>query len=191
MKLDIEGCEALAIRGARALLISGRVSILHMEYSPSNIMATSRVAGADMLRELDALGFDAFLSDCSHNIDPGVVQELFLKIAPCHNDQPEALARALVNGVPSTEIPQHIPVDLYELLPLSLGSCTVFLYCGDRAVNRYDRYSSILQGAQCISGGGGCMTNMMFRLADSGTRPNPPPLHQTQPLSCCISPAYV
>ena len=27
MKLDIEGCEALAISGARALLISGRVSI--------------------------------------------------------------------------------------------------------------------------------------------------------------------
>jgi hypothetical protein len=119
MKLDIEGCEALAIRGARALLSSGRVSIIHMEYSPSNIMGTSRVAGADMLRELDAMGFDAFLSDCSHNIDPGVVHELFREIAPCHNNQPEALARALVNGVPSAEIPQLIPVDLYGTrLPL-------------------------------------------------------------------------
>jgi hypothetical protein len=135
MKLDIEGCEALAIKGARTLLTSGRVSILHMEFSPSNIRSTSGVAGADMLRELHDMGFDAFLSDCHHSIDHSVVLELSRVIGPC--DQPVVLAHSLVTGVPSSEINQHIPPTLYDLYTKILEDNSRPIHC--------------------------CMTNMFFR----------------------------
>ena len=139
MKLDIEGCEPLAVRGARKLLSSGKVSILHMEYSASNMASVSGISGAVMLRELHDMGYDAFLADCKHNFDdPSTRQELSEAIAACDPDPSQALAHALVTGVGSSDIVQHIPPSLY------------------------DEYTRILlrgTHSKC------CITNMFFRLA--------------------------
>jgi hypothetical protein len=139
MKLDIEGCEPLAIRGARKLLSSGKVSILHMEYCPSSMAIVSGIAGAAMLRELHEMGYDAFLADCKHNFDDlSTRQELSEAIAACDPDPSQAVAHALVTGVSSSDIVQHIPPSLYDEYTEILLSGTRSYHC--------------------------CMTNMFFRL---------------------------
>ena len=152
MKLDIEGCEPLAIRGARKLLSSGKVSILHMEYSASNMASVSGISGAVMLRELHEMGYDAFLADCKHNFDDlSARQELSEAIAACDPDPSQALAHALVTGVSSSDIVQYIPPSLYD-------EYTEIILSGTRSPSPLVKHC--------------CMTNMFFRL-ERGLTPFP------------------
>ena len=152
MKLDIEGCEPLAIRGAQKLLSSGRVSILHMEYSAGNMANVSGISGAVMLRELHDMGYDAFLADCKHNFDDlSARQELSEAIAACDPDPSQALAHALVTGVSSSDIVQYIPPSLYD-------EYTEIILSGTRSPSPLVKHC--------------CMTNMFFRL-ERGLTPFP------------------
>jgi len=139
MKLSNDGSEALSIRGARALLLSGRVSIVHLEYNPAKIMSTSGVDGRDMLQELDEMGFDAFLSDCKDLGGHWTMIELSKLVGPCDGNRSEALVRALVSGIRSSEIAQFVePV-------------------------RYAEFTSILE--EDAGAGYCCMVNMLLRCA--------------------------
>jgi hypothetical protein len=132
LKIASDGKEALAIKGARSLLSSGRVSFLHLGYNPAKIAAASGIDGLTMLWELDELGFDIFLSDCRDLIGHSFVFESL----PCENNQPEALARNLLDKVSSAEISRFIE-------PL-----------------HYEEFTRILEdksGADC------CMVNLMLR----------------------------
>ena len=57
IKLDVEGAEGLALRGARDLLRTDRPRVL-AEINPDQLLKVSGTTAADLMAEMDALGFE-------------------------------------------------------------------------------------------------------------------------------------
>jgi FkbM family methyltransferase len=80
LKLDIEGGETSALKGARCLLQQGLVDFIHSEFSPSNMESVNgKGAPHEMLELLFSSKYRVFVDDCSHNILPEVTTLLPVK----------------------------------------------------------------------------------------------------------------
>ena len=56
LKMDIDGMDVVAMRGAAKLFSSGGVGAINLEFSPTKHKAASGVSDAIYLQELHALG---------------------------------------------------------------------------------------------------------------------------------------
>lgn len=62
VKMDIEGAEPLAVEGMKALIETGRVGVLIVEFAPQNLRRGGREP-AEFLRQLKALGLEMYAID--------------------------------------------------------------------------------------------------------------------------------
>lgn len=64
LKMDIDGLDALAMRGAKGLFSDGGVDVINIEFSPPKQEKDSKVSSVDYLTSLVDMGYSAYLSDC-------------------------------------------------------------------------------------------------------------------------------
>lgn len=64
LKMDIDGSDVFAMRGASKLFSGAGIDFVNLEFSPQKHWEIAKVPDTQYIKEMDALGFDAYLLDC-------------------------------------------------------------------------------------------------------------------------------
>ncbi|KAL3893582.1 MAG: hypothetical protein SGPRY_014130, partial [Prymnesium sp.] len=76
LKMDIDGMDAIAMRGASGLITASGIDVIHVEFSPYKHMASAGISDVDYLNELHAKGFEAYLDNCYKAGQPRLEEEI-------------------------------------------------------------------------------------------------------------------
>jgi FkbM family methyltransferase len=116
VKIDIEGFEHRALRGAVPWLRQFRVPWIHSEFSPSNMRQLSGLDPASFIKELAALGYKIFLGDCFHNINDAAIRSLPAKCPRTDNE-----AKSLVGQIAAGQASEYeVTLDSESLVKVLL-----------------------------------------------------------------------
>eukprot|EP00966_Prymnesium_polylepis_P027796 642471-Prymnesium_polylepis.1 len=130
LKMDIDGMDAIAMRGASGLFQGAGVDVINLEFSPTKHFESAKVSDADYLRELHAKGYEAYLDNCYKHGLPQLEQHisralggaLCLAVVAQGGDEETAAQSLLFGCLIGGSCPrdalalarrQHIPADKY------------------------------------------------------------------------------